>query len=49
MLIPMKELFRNDPAGRFAYPAFNTQNLETTIGIIQAAEELEVPVIRGHQ
>lgn len=45
MLVHIKELFRNDPAGRFAYPAFNTQNLETTIGIVRAAEELAVPVI----
>jgi len=45
MLVHIKELFRNDLAGRFAYPAFNTQNLETTIGIIRAADDLQVPVI----
>ncbi len=28
-----------------AYPAFNTQNLETTLGIIQASEESNAPVI----
>lgn len=45
MLVHIKQLFRTDIAGSFAYPAFNTQDLETTIGIIQAAEELGVPVI----
>lgn len=45
MLVHIKELFRNHFAGEFAYPAFNTQDLETTIGIVQAGEELGVPVI----
>lgn len=50
MLVHIKELFKNDPAGsavvgKFAYPAFNTMNLETTLGIIAAAEELNTPVI----
>lgn len=45
MLVHIKELFRGDVSGSFAYPAFNTQNLETTIGIVQAAEDLGVPVI----
>ncbi len=50
MLVHIKELFKNDPTGsavvgKFAYPAFNTMNLETTLGIIAAAEELQVPVI----
>ena len=50
MLVHIKELFKNDPAGKdvvgkFAYPAFNTMNLETTLGIIAAAEELNAPVI----
>ena len=45
MLIHIKELFKGDVVGQFAYPAFNTQNLETTLGIIQAAEEVGVPVI----
>jgi fructose-bisphosphate aldolase class II len=45
MLIHIKELFKGDVVGQFAYPAFNTQNLETTMGIIQAAEEVGVPVI----
>lgn len=55
MLVHIKELFPaqkdvgfigTDPVvGQFAYPAFNTQNLETTLGIVEAAEELGVPVI----
>ncbi len=50
MLVHIKELFKNDPTGKavvgkFAYPAFNTMNLETTLGIIAAAEELNAPII----
>ena len=45
MLVHIKELFKENLTGEFAYPAFNTQNLETTIGIIQAGQELAVPVI----
>ncbi|MEZ4180530.1 MAG: class II fructose-bisphosphate aldolase [Candidatus Doudnabacteria bacterium] len=47
MLVHIKELFANKEqvVGKFAYPAFNTNNLETTIGIIAAAEELNTPVI----
>jgi ketose-bisphosphate aldolase len=50
MLVHIKELFKNDPTGKavvgkFAYPAFNTMNLETTLGIIAAAEELNTPII----
>ncbi len=45
MLVHIKELFEGDVLGKFAYPAFNTMNLETTIGIIAAAEEMNAPVI----
>ncbi len=45
MLVHIKELFDGDVVGKFAYPAFNTINLETTLGIIAAAEELNTPVI----
>lgn len=50
MLVHIKELFPGstpgaDVIGKFAYPAFNTMNLETTLGIIAAAEELNTPVI----
>jgi ketose-bisphosphate aldolase len=45
MLVHIKKLFAGEVVGKFAYPAFNTQDLETTIGIIQAAEALNTPVI----
>lgn len=45
MLVHIKELFAGDVLGKFAYPAFNTQNLETTKAIISAAEEAQAPVI----
>lgn len=45
MLVHIKELFKGDVVGKFAYPAFNTMNLEITLGIIAAAEELNTPVI----
>ncbi|MGH9376334.1 MAG: class II fructose-bisphosphate aldolase [Terriglobia bacterium] len=40
----IRDLFKNRVSS-FAYPAFNTQNLETTLGIVQAAEEVGSPVI----
>ncbi len=45
MLVHIKELFKGDVIGKFAYPAFNTMNVETTLGIIAAAEEMNTPVI----
>ncbi len=45
MLVHIKELFEKPVRGKFAYPAFNTMNLETTRGIIEAAEELNTPII----
>lgn len=45
MLVHIKELFAKPVRGKFAYPAFNTMNLEITRGIIEAAEELNTPII----
>lgn len=45
MLVHIKELFAGDIRGKFAYPAFNTSNLEMTMGIIAAAEAMNCPVI----
>lgn len=45
MLVHIKELFAGDIRGKFAYPAFNTSNLEMTMGIIAAAESMNCPVI----
>jgi fructose-bisphosphate aldolase class II len=44
VLMHIRNLFESYDSS-FAYPAFNTQNLETTLGIVQAAEELDTPVI----
>lgn len=44
MLTYIRDLFKNYSSS-FAYPAFYTQNLEITLGIIQAAEALDAPVI----
>lgn len=44
MLIHIQDLFKKYNSS-FAYPAFNTQNLEITLGIIQAAEVLDASVI----
>src|SRR6185436_15047197 len=45
MLVHIKELFRGDVIGKFAYPAFNTMDLEITQGIIAAAEEANAGII----
>jgi len=45
MLVHIKELFKGNVVGQFAYPAFNTMDLEITKGILEAAEELNTPVI----
>jgi fructose-bisphosphate aldolase class II len=45
MLVHIKELFPEGVVGQFAYPAFNTMNLEITQGIIAAAEEANAPII----
>jgi fructose-bisphosphate aldolase, class II len=45
MLVHIKELFKGNVVGQFAYPAFNTMDLEITRGILDAAEELNTPVI----
>jgi fructose-bisphosphate aldolase, class II len=44
MLTHIRDLFRSYDSS-FAYPAFNTQNLETTLGIVQASEALGAPII----
>ncbi len=45
MLVHIKELFKGDVLGKFAYPAFNTMDLEITKGLIAAAEEMNAPII----
>lgn len=45
MLVNLKEILAIAEEKKFAIPAFNVYNMETTMGIIQAAEELNAPVI----
>lgn len=39
MLVGLKEILGRAQAGGFAIPAFNVYNMETVMGVIQAAEE----------
>lgn len=45
MLVHIGKLIHKKMLGKFAVPAFNTQDLETTQGIIRAAEAQKAPVI----
>lgn len=45
MLISLKEIVKEAQKGGYALGAFNTSNLEVTLGIIQAAVEQKAPVI----
>ena len=45
MLVNLKEILNIAEKGNFAIPAFNVYNMETVIGIFEAAEELKAPVI----
>lgn len=45
MLVNLKENLEIAERGEFALPAFNVYNMETVIGIIEAAEEAKAPVI----
>lgn len=45
MLVRYSELFKKDFAGQYAIPAFNTHDLETTMGIALAAQAKHAPVI----
>ena len=45
MLVNLKEILNIAEKGNFAIPAFNVYNMETVIGIFEAAEELRAPVI----
>lgn len=45
MLVSLKEVIDLAEKGNFAIPAFNVYNLETAMGVIDAAEELRAPVI----
>jgi ketose-bisphosphate aldolase len=45
MLINLSEILKIAEEGNFAIPAFNVYNMETIIGVLNAAEELKAPVI----
>ncbi|MDP4132452.1 MAG: class II fructose-bisphosphate aldolase [Bacillota bacterium] len=45
MLVNLKEILAIAQEKSFAIPAFNVYNMETVMGVIQAAEELNAPVI----
>lgn len=45
MLVDLKTILGLAEKGGYAIPAFNTYNLETVMGVIEAAEEARAPVI----
>ena len=45
MLVTLQEIIAMAEEGNFCVPAFNIYNLETMMGILDAAEELKAPVI----
>ena len=45
MLVGYQEILAMAEKGGFAVPAFNVYNMETVMGVAQAAEELRAPVI----
>ncbi|BBM17029.1 fructose-bisphosphate aldolase [Enterococcus avium] len=48
MLVTLSELLKDAKEGQYAVGAFNVPNLEAIRGVIQAAEELNSPVILQH-
>ncbi|MDD4414225.1 MAG: class II fructose-bisphosphate aldolase [Oscillospiraceae bacterium] len=45
MLVNIKTILAMAEQGEYAVPAFNVYNLETLMGVVEAAEELHAPVI----
>lgn len=45
MLVNAAEMLKKAEAGHYALGAFNTNNLEWTLAILQAAEEAKSPLI----
>ena len=45
MLVGLKEILEMAEEGSYAVPAFNVYNMETVMGIMQAAQEKHAPVI----
>ena len=45
MLVNAAEMLKKAEAGHYALGAFNTNNLEWTLAVLQAAEEAKSPLI----
>lgn len=45
MIVEFSEILNIAEKGNFAIPAFNVYNMETVMGIVEAAEELRAPII----
>ena len=45
MLVSFEEILDIAVKGNFAVPAFNAYNMETVMGVMEAAEEANAPVI----
>lgn len=45
MLVSLKKIIQMAEAGGYCIPAFNVYNIETVMGVIDAAEEAKAPVI----
>lgn len=45
MLVSLQKIIGMAEAGNYCIPAFNVYNIETAMGVIKAAEELNAPVI----
>jgi fructose-bisphosphate aldolase, class II len=45
MLVHIGKIINKKMVGKYAVPAFNTNDLETTLGIVRAAEKQRAPVI----
>ncbi len=45
MLVNLKQVLNMAQEGNYCIPAFNVYNMETVMGVIDAAEELKAPVI----
>ena len=46
MIADLREILAIADAGNFAVPAFNVSNMETVVGVMQAAQE-ETPVVEN--
>lgn len=48
MLVTLKEILKDAKEQKYAVGAFNVPNLESIMAVIEAAEEMQVPVILAH-